>query len=123
MSQAVTDYLLMLITFIGNDAKWEGHVTELDTCKLCVYINIQKDRRYTYNVTSWRFRKNHCCKGNATMRYLCIVELHVCRKCNNNECRTTMLLWQTYVAGNNKTYLGLQVKWPIFNQILSFRFS
>jgi hypothetical protein len=55
------------------------------------------------------------------MRYLYIVELHVCQKCNNNECRTTMLLWQTYFAGNNKTYLGLHVKCQIFNQILSFR--
>jgi hypothetical protein len=35
-----------------------------------------------------------------------------------------MLLWQLYVAGNNKTYLGLHIEGPIFpsdfNQIRSF---
>jgi hypothetical protein len=24
-----------------------------------------------------------------------------------------MFLWQIYVAGNNKTYVGIRVKWPM----------
>jgi hypothetical protein len=155
------DWLLANDKHIYRRWRKMGHVTELDTCKLCVHINTQQDRRYTYNVTLGPFSKttvaterqqcvtsvllsytsvknitimivaqqcfyekkcNHCWNGKATMRYFCIVELHVCQKCNNNECRTTVLLWQTYVAGNNKTYLDLHVKCPTLNQILRCRY-
>jgi hypothetical protein len=41
------------------------------------------------------------------------------RQYKNTECCTKMILWRIYVAGSNKTHLGLQVKWFLsdFNQI------
>jgi hypothetical protein len=67
--------------------------------------------------------RNHFCNGNATMRCVYPATCH-CQHHKNTECCTTMLLRQIYVAGNNKTYLGLHVKCPIllsdFNQIWSF---
>jgi hypothetical protein len=73
---------------------------------MCLECNIE---------ACWR---NHCSSGNATMLAACIVELHV------NIKNIRMLLWRIYVAGNNKTYLCLEVKCPIFlfsfNQIWSF---
>jgi hypothetical protein len=51
--------------------------------------------------------RNHICNENATMRSLCIAELHV--TVNNLKFKikwcTKMLLWRIYVAGNNDTYL------------------
>jgi hypothetical protein len=49
------------------------------------------------------------------MRYLCIVELQVCQKCNNNECRTKMLLWQ-----NNVTIVAKK-KQCVISVLLSYK--
>ena len=37
-----------------------------------------------------------------------------CQQYKNTECCATIRLWPFNVAGNNKTYLGIYVKWPIF---------
>jgi hypothetical protein len=47
------------------------HVTELDTCKLCVHINIQQDRRYAYNVILGPFSKTTV----ATERQQCVTSV------------------------------------------------
>ena len=58
--------------------------------------------------------RNHCCNRNATIS-VCIVELQChCQEYGNTDCCTKMLLWRTYVAGNNKTYIHRHVKHPIF---------
>jgi len=38
-----------------------------------------------------------------------VAELLLIFKQGTTECGTTMLSWQIYVAGNNKTYVGLHV--------------
>jgi len=43
-----------------------------------------------------------------------IVELQVTANNINAECCTTMFLAQIYVVGDNKTYLLLYLKYPIF---------
>ena len=58
---------------------------------------------------------NHCSSGNATVRSVCIVELHV----TVSAILKYVLLhkdafWRVYVATNNKTYLGLRVNFLIF---------
>ena len=49
------------------------------------------------------------------MRYPCIVEQHVCQKYNNNDCRTTMLLWQ-----NNVTTVGKERQQCVTSVLLSY---
>jgi len=40
--------------------------------------------------------------------FVCVVELHITvNNEKNNVCCVTMLIWCVYVAGNNKTYFGL----------------
>jgi hypothetical protein len=60
---------------------------------------------------------NHCCNGNSTM---CSPHTELCH-CQYEK---TMLSCQIYVDGNNKMYLDLHVKCPIFlpdtNQIWDF---
>jgi hypothetical protein len=59
--------------------------------------------------------RNHCCGGNATLRFVCIVEEHVTDRCIKiSSVDTKMFLWRIYVASNNTTYLDLHVKCPIF---------
>ena len=48
-----------------------------------------------------------------------------CQQYKNSMYEIKMLLWRIYFNSNNKTHLGLDVKWPIFlsdfNQISVFR--
>ena len=46
------------------------------------------------------------------MHFVCVVELHVTVNCiaNNNECCTTILLWQIYVSYKNNTCVVLTCK-------------
>ena len=91
-----------------------GHVTELDTCKLCVHINIEQDGRYTYNVTLGPFSKTTV----ATERQQCVTSVllsYTCQKCNNNDCRTTMLLWQ-----NNVSTVGKERQQCVTSVLLSY---
>lgn len=58
--------------------------------------------------------RNHCCNRNATIS-VCTVELQChCQEYGNTDCCTKMLLWRTYVAGNNTTYIHRHVKHPLF---------
>lgn len=60
--------------------------------------------------------RNHCCNENATMRSACIVEVQV--TVNNIEKLSVeqkcFMAKLRYVAGDNKTYLGLHVMSDIF---------
>jgi len=63
---------------------------------------------------------NHFCTGNTTATFhTCWWVTCHCQLYKNNKFCTTMLLWQMYVAGSNKMYLGLNVKCLTF---LSFFF-
>jgi hypothetical protein len=67
--------------------------------------------RYHNNVARLR---NDCSNGNPTMRYLCIVEIHT--TVNNIKYRVlyNSACYGDFVTGNNKTYLGLHVQYPMF---------
>jgi len=51
--------------------------------------------------------RNHFCTGNTTATFYAVNELHVTVNYINNKYCTTLLLWQIYVAGINKMYIGL----------------
>ena len=61
-------------------------------------------RQRTYNTTMQRV----CLCTVAIEKQQCI--LCRCQVCENIKCCTTMLLFQFYVSGHNKTYVGLHVK-------------
>jgi hypothetical protein len=99
MSQAVTDYLLTLIIFIGDDVRWEAHVTELDTCKLSVHINILQERQNTYNTTLLLFRQTTV----AMEKQQCVTCVLLCYiSVRNIKIMSAAQQWQTYVAANNR---------------------
>jgi hypothetical protein len=53
---------------------------------------------------------SHCCNESKTLHCVCHRQLFkYIEKC------TTVLLWQIYVAGSNKTYLRLHVKCPMLH--------
>ena len=58
---------------------------------------------YTQSLLQW--------KHNLFSVY-CLATYHY--QLYNTECCRAMLLWQTYVAGNNKMYIGVHVKCPLF---------
>jgi hypothetical protein len=74
---------------------------------------MKRDKQCTYKLTL-ALSRNHCCNGNATMRYTCIVEPHVTLSKKYIACCTKMLLWRIYFADKNKTYFVLHVKFPTF---------
>lgn len=56
-----------------------------------------------------------CCSENSTLCYMCVAEVRV-TDCNVTTLtvKTKILLWQVYVLGNNRMYLGLRVKCFMF---------
>jgi hypothetical protein len=58
---------------------------------------------------------NHCCNKSTILHSVyCWCACHQ-QLCKNIEYCTTMILWQIYVAENNKTYLGLHVNCPMLH--------
>jgi hypothetical protein len=56
-----------------------------------------------------RFR-NHCCSGNTTLHYVCVVELHVTvNYIKILSVASQCFYGKIYVASGNKTYVGLHV--------------
>ena len=87
-----------------------------------IYKN-QKSTRYAvqYNIALWRVRVTVVVTGTQQC-VLCLLLRYMLR--NNVECCTKMVLWRIYFASNNKSYCILNIKCPIFWQILTkFAFS
>jgi len=49
----------------------------LEKGKLCSYCGIKKKYRQCMLMVTLALSPNHCCNGNATVRSVCVVELHV----------------------------------------------
>jgi hypothetical protein len=77
---------------------------------------IKKDRQFTCNVTLWHLSHIRFCSGNTTVHSVCWWATSRCQLHNNTALRNNAF-WQIYVAGNNKTYVCLHVKWPVLHYI------
>ena len=58
--------------------------------------------------------RNRCCLGNTQVHSVCCWSISHCQRFKDIECRTTIILWLIYVAGNNNTYAVLHVKCQMF---------
>ena len=73
----------------------------------------QQDSAIWHNIVACLL--NHCWSGHTTVNSVYCWDTCHCQPYKNIECYTTMLLWQIYVASNNRMYIGLNVKGPMLH--------
>ena len=90
-----------------------GYVVLIARCSKIIILKVKYDR--LYDVTLWRFRPNHCYGGNKTVHCVCVraVEKHVTVNSIRVPSVPQQCFYDKFVAGNNKTYVGLNVNCPM----------
>ena len=80
---------------------------------LRVTVSSKRQMQRTQNATLWRVRVTTVAVKTQQYVALYCSATRNCQQYKISYC-TTMFLQRKHVTGNNKTYFGLYVKWPVF---------